>query len=96
VTVCGLEGYMMTKYLAFGEAMDAVDYAGPWLTWKEDLTSHRLYAAPRASSAFTASTGEYGPSFYIMGVAGDFYHVWLMDTEEYSYIRMNDLWEGNG
>lgn len=96
VTVCGLEGYMMTKHLAFGEAMDAVEYAGPWLTWKEDLTAHRLYAAPRASSAFTASTGEYGPSFYIMGVAGDFYHVWLTNTEEYSYVRMDDLWPGNG
>jgi len=96
VTVCGLEGYMMTKYLAFGEAMDAVKYAGPWLTWKEDLTAHRLYAAPRASSAFTASTGEYGPSFYIMGVAGDFYHVWLTNTEEYSYVRIDDLWPGNG
>lgn len=96
VTVCGLEGYMMTKYLAFGEAMDAVKYAGPWLTWKEDLTAHRLYAAPRASSAFTASTGEYGPSFYIMGVAGDFYHVWLSNTEECSYVRIDDLWPGNG
>ena len=96
VTVCGVDGYMMTNYLAFDGEMDAVDYAGPRLTWKYELTERRLYAAPRSSSAFTASTGEYGPSFYVMGVAGDFYHVWLPETEEYSYIRMDDVWEGNG
>ncbi|MBR6667053.1 MAG: hypothetical protein IKL25_01610 [Clostridia bacterium] len=96
VTVCGQDGWMMTKYLTFGEAMDTVDYAGPWLTWKEDLGTYRVYAEPRTSGAFTESTGEYGPVFCVMGVAEDFYHVWLTDTEEYGYIRMDDLWEGNG
>lgn len=97
VTVCGLEGWMMTRYLAFGEDMDSVDYAGPWLTWKENLPEDRLYQRPRANSAYAAKTPpEYWPRFYIMGVAGDFYHVWLPDSEEYGYIRMDDLWPGNG
>ncbi len=96
VTVCGQDGWMMTKYLTFGETMDTVDYAGPWLTWKEDLSAYRVYAEPRTSGAFTESTGEYGPVFCVMGVAEDFCHVWLTDTEEYGYIRMDDLWEGNG
>lgn len=97
VTVCGLKGWMMTKYLAFGADMDSVDYAGPWLTWKENLPEDRLYERPRANSAYAAKTApEYWPRFYIMGVAGDFYHVWMPETEEYGYIRMDDLWEGNG
>ena len=96
VTVCGLEGYMMTKYLAFGEAMDGVAYAGPWLTWKEELTECRLYAQPSTDSAYTVKASDARPTFYVMGVAGDFYHVWLPNTEEYFYVRMDDLWEGNG
>jgi len=97
VTVCGLDGWMMTDFLAFGADKDAVGYAGPWLTWKEELTELLLYEKPRASSAYAVKTRpEHWPAFYVMGVAGDFYHVWMPDTEEYGYIRMNDLWEGNG
>ena len=93
VTVCGVDGYMMTKYLAFGEDMDAVDYAGPWLARKEHLSEVRLYDSPRAASRYDMNPLN---CFYVMGVAGDYYHVWLPDTEEYGYVRMDDLWEGNG
>lgn len=93
VTVCGLDGYMMTEYLTFGEEIDTVNYAGPWLTWKENLAERRLYEAPNASSPYTTYDVD---DFCILGVAGDYYHVWLPDTEEYGYIRMDDLWEGNG
>jgi len=93
VTVCGVEGYMMTRYLAIGADMDAVEYAGPWRSRKEHLNEVRLYDKPRASSAFVMNKLSW---FYVMGVAGEFYHVWLPDTEEYGYVRMDDLWEGNG
>jgi hypothetical protein len=93
VTVCGIDGYMMTKYLAFGEDMDTVDYAGPWLTRKEHLSEVRLYESPRAASKYIMHPLS---GVCIMGVAGDYYHVWLPDTEEYGYVRMDDLWEGNG
>ena len=96
VTVCGVDGYMKTEYLTFGEAMDGVKYAAPYLYWKESLTEGRLYEQPRAGSAYTVKTSDPRPTFYVMGVAGDFYHVWLPDTEEYFYVRMDDLWEGNG
>ena len=97
VTVCGLEGWMMTDFLAFGADKAAVEYAGPWLTWKEQLTELRLYEKPRAASSYAVrSRDEELRPFYVMGVAGDFYHVWLPDTEEYGYIRMDDLWPGNG
>ena len=93
VTVCGQDGYMMTKYLAFGEDMAAVEYAGPGLSFKENLAEHRLYLQPRADSAYIECDDH---DFHILGVAGDFYHVWFPDTEEYYYIRMDDLWPGNG
>ena len=93
VTVCGLEGYMMTKYLVFGDDMASIDYAGPELTFKEDLTEDRMYLHPRANSPHIECDDH---DFYIMGVAGDFYHVWLPNSEEYYYIRMDDLWPGNG
>ena len=93
VTVCGLDGYMMTGYLAFGKDMDTVDYAGPWLDFKEELTAHRLYLSPSGDSAYRDCAND---TFFIMGVAGDFYHVWLPYTEEYGYVRMDDLWPGNG
>ena len=93
VTVCGLDGYMMTKYLAFGDDMDAVDYAGPELTFKENLPEDRLYLHPRANSPHIECDDH---DLCIMGVAGDFYHVWLPASEAYYYIRMDDLWPGNG
>ena len=93
VTVCGLDGWMMTKYLAFGEDMYDVQSIGPWLTWKENLTEHRLYEEPSSASAYTTDDVN---SFYIRGVAGDYYHVWLPYSESYGYIHMDDLWEGNG
>ena len=93
VTVCGLDGWMMTEYLAFGEEMDGVDYAGPWLTRKEHLSEVRLYEGPRASSQYAMHELNW---FCVLGVAGDYYHVWLPDTEEYGYVHMDDLWEGNG
>ena len=97
VTVCGLEGWMLTDFLAFGADKTAVEYAGPWLTWKEHLTELRLYEKPRAASSYAVRSRDEGlRPFYVMGVAGDFYHVWLPDTEEYGYIRMDDLWPGNG
>ncbi len=93
VTVCGLDGWMMTKYLAFGEDMAAIDSAWPELTRKEHLDEVRLYEAPRATSKCIMHRLS---GACILGVAGDYYHVWLPDTEEYGYVHMDDLWEGNG
>lgn len=93
VTVCSLDGYMMTKYLAFGDDMAGVEYAGPWLRFLDDLAEERLYLQPRADSAWVTCDDH---DFYVMGVAGDFYHIWLPASEEFFYVRMNDLWPGNG
>ena len=92
VTVCGLDGYMMTKYLAFGAGMDYVVYAGPWL----DTGGNYCPTHPVPN---TDVEGKYiSPSerFFIMGVVADFYHVWFPDTEEYAYILSGFLTPGNG
>ena len=92
VTVCGVDGYMMTKYLAFGDNMDSVSYAGPWMdTNGNHFPTHPV---PDASveGAYHASTD----SFIIMGVAGDFFHVWFPYTDDYAYIFSGFLHTGNG
>ena len=97
VTVCGVDGWMMTQYLAFGADMNTVEYAGPRLSLKAELTEFHLYAKPRSTSDYTVHPiPGHWPDFYVMGVAGDYYHIWLPYTEEYGYIHMDDLWEGNG
>lgn len=96
VTVCGLEGWMMTDYLAFGSAMDAVEYhAAPWLDWKENLPEYRLYSDHSSTSSYILLPEH--NTIYILGVAGDdWLHVWLPYTEQFGYVRRSDLWEGNG
>ena len=42
-----LEGWMMTRFLAFGNDMDAVDSASPDLTLRDGKENHLLYSAPR-------------------------------------------------
>ena len=97
VTVGGVDGWMMTRYLAFGADMDTVVYAGPRLSLKAELTEFHLYAQPRSTSDYTVHPiPGHWPDFYVMGVAGDYFHIWLPYMEEYGYIHMDDLWEGNG
>lgn len=95
VTVGGLDGYMMTRFLAFDADIHAVSYAGPWLDWKENLPQKRLYAAPSTTADYTLAE-DTSDWLCILGVAGDFYHVWLPYTEAFFYVHMDDLWEGNG
>ena len=92
VTVCGLDGYMMTKYLAFGTDMAAVDYAGPWLGTGGNYCPTHPVPNTDAEGIYIAPSAR----FYIMGVVADFCHVWFPDTEEYAYILSSFLTPGNG
>lgn len=93
VTVCGVDGWMMTEYLAFGADMDAVEYAGPGLDVIGEETP--LCASANAASEFRPLRNQ--ERFYVLGVVGDeWYHVWLPGTEEYGYVRQDALWPGNG
>ena len=92
VTVCGLDGYMMTKYLAFGADMDTVAYAGPWL----DTGGNYCPTHPMPNVAVEGRYITPSERFYILGVVADLYHVWFPDTEEYAYILNGFLTPGNG
>lgn len=92
VQIGRLEGYMMTKYLAFGDAMDYVVYAGP------DLGAGGNHY-PTHPVPYADVPGTYrAPSdqFIILGVKGDFYHVWYHHEEDYAYIFGGFLTPGNG
>ena len=95
-------GYMMTKYLAFGEDMDKVACAFPQLIVKDEhqeygadefVYEYRVFDAPDLS----ADTMRWNSmeSYYLIGVSGEFYII--MNSEEaIGYIPQDWLWAGNG
>lgn len=92
VAIGSTEGWMMTKYLAFGADMADVRYSGPWLTGKEEQTRFWLSHRPDAPGELRR-LGQ----FYVLGMlSDDWYHIWLPETEAYGYVRQDDLWPGNG
>lgn len=93
VEVLGVQGWMMTKYLAFGQDMDKVEAAIPQLTVKEGVRA-LLYTSPREDAA---AIREAPAGMEVLGLAGDaWYHVWNPDTGESGYMRQEDFWAGNG
>ena len=92
VDVFGIQGWMMTKYLAFGDDMEKVQRAFNPHTTKETLTAAALYEVPGGKQI-----GEFTGQALVLGLVGDeWYHVWLDDTEGSGYVRQEDLWAGNG
>ncbi len=90
VSVCGVEGYMMTKFLAFADEMKDVRWAA---------NSYLLVGSSAPLYANTAGADEaivtQGPT--VIGVVGDeWFHVWFPETGESGYMRQQDLWPGNG
>lgn len=91
VNVFGVEGWMMTKYLAFGNDMEKVQRALQPQSVKETLNAATLYAAPGGEKI-----GEFDGMALVLGLIGDeWYHVWAGDDQT-GYVRQDDLWEGNG
>ena len=94
VRVGAAEGWMMTKYLAFGED-----------TWIEDTWLGAVNPAKVQVTVYWQDTGEaevWDPDrdFYrllIIGVQGDaWYIVWDWATGRTDRVRVADTWEGNG
>lgn len=91
VDICGVQGYMMTKYLAFGEDMAAVAEAAPAMQLRTAQT--RLYASPQEDAAYEIVTLD--P--LVIGLLGEaWYHVWYPDTGLSGWMKQDDLWPGNG
>ena len=86
-------GYMMTKYLLFG---DRINTQPPALTMKTNVnpTTEILWDDASIPESVIAEEIQ---GLLIVGVIGDeWYLVWNPDTDRYGRIRQTELWEGNG
>lgn len=89
VTIGGVEGWMMTRYLVNGANMRDVPSAAPYAMPQREETM--LHVRPSRSSDYVLREMEYPFSPYVLGKTGYWYHVWLQDTEEYGYVHADDL-----
>ncbi len=94
VDILGVEGWMMTEYLAIGDAMKSVVYAGPQLQTVEG--GAMLHAEPAEDAALSMKDANFS-SMQIIGIVNEeWYHVWFYDEGDGGYFHASDLWEGNG
>lgn len=92
VDICGTEGYMMTRYLAFGEAARAVAQA-PASTLFLRESEAALYVSPQEDASYEIVTAD--PM--VIGVLEPaWFHVWYPDTDLSGYMKQDALWPGNG
>lgn len=91
VDVLGVEGYMMTKFLAFGDdAGNVVQRVDSYL-----LTGSTAALYERTGDEQPACLLRESPK--VVGVLGDvWYHVWDPQSGLSGFIRQNELWPGNG
>lgn len=86
-----LEGYMMKRYLAVGDAMDEVDCVFPQLTFREEYGVRRVYTSQEMSETALL----YG-ELWIVGVVEEELYVLLTDEGFTGYAPQEWFWEGNG
>jgi len=102
VRIQGINGWMMTQYLAFGKDAWAVKDALPDMflleeksvfpVWTEDNVIRGKKLA--ADGDWTVEKGEH---VCIIGILGEeWYHVWFPDLDEGGMMRQSDFWPGNG
>lgn len=93
VSIFGVEGYMMTKYLAFGDDVSLSDNG----LYRQRLNeeSAEIYEWPDRSTAHT--TIRAGRGIMILAVVGDdWYHVWDIREGKAGYLPAEDVQPGNG
>ena len=88
----GQEGWMMTRYLAFGSEMDKVAPAFPDRIYISELeTRQPAYSVPREGAK-----KELAGRIYVVGLVEDEFYILLTDLGDSGYVPQNWLWEGNG
>ena len=93
VSIFGVEGYMMTKYLAFGDDTPLADNG----LYRQRLNeeSAEIYEWPDRSTAHTTIRAKRG--VMILAVVGDdWYHVWDIREDKAGYLPVEDIEPGNG
>lgn len=100
VALADLTGWMMAKYLAFGQDMNRVRPAFPDLVGLEGLEYRDmpLYTRPDGTSpaAFRRNIYDASP-YWIAGVSGeDWLYVYFYWENIGGYMKRSWFWEGNG
>lgn len=86
-----LVGWMMKKYLAFGDQMDDVRCAFPQKVLRTEYRDHTLYTS-MSMKELTVIEGK----LWIAGVAEGNLYVILTSVGQTAYAPMDWFWEGNG
>ena len=96
MSIFGVEGWMLSKYLAFGEDMEQVRRVTPYRVPKEDRKNHYVYTSPNAKE-IVANIQSLHSEALVLGLVGDeWYHVWLVNEDIGGYVPVNEWFEGNG
>lgn len=93
VSIFGVEGYMMTEYLVFGDDVPLADNG----LYRQVLNEEHaeIYEWPDRSTAHTTIHAKRG--IMILAVVGDdWYHVWDIREGKAGYLPVEDVQPGNG
>lgn len=89
-----LEGWMMTRYLAFDSAMDDVVTAAPNnKTVREEYADRPMFASASMKETASVLMGTY---YWIIGVVEDELYILLDADGNTGYLPQSWFWEGNG
>ena len=90
-------GWMMKRYLTFGQAGDALylDVSSmPQMSSKSEQL--KVYREPKTGKLIW-HMNEGWSTMKVIGIIGEeWYHVWFPASGEYGYVRQSDLTPGNG
>ena len=102
VSVCGVQGYMMTAFLAFGQDMLHVEQwfpsrMGKNLIPEEAEQGVNVYARPDTKSAIVGVLRESNawPQHILATVGDNWYHI-LSDDGLSGFVETRYFWDGNG
>lgn len=87
-----LTGWMMKKYLAYGEAMDQVQPAWLKKIYRQESGPQLLYPSAKEENPQVLDTG----SFQVVGVVEDDWYILLTDWGQTGYVPQSWLFDGNG
>ena len=87
-----LTGWMMKKYLAYGEAMDQVQPAWLEKLYRQESGPQLLYPSAKEENPQVLDTG----SFQVVGVVEDDWYILLSDWGQTGYVPQSWLFDGNG
>ncbi len=87
-----LTGWMMTKYLTHGEAMDQVQPAWLEKVYKQASGPQLLYPSAKEENPQVLETND----FQVVGVVEDDWYILLSDWGQTGYVPQSWLFDGNG